>query len=652
MIKIDSASLMQKAENIKELTIRSDIENAIQIWNPKVMKSFLELAMEKYDLGESIISDAQFDVIYNYYILKGGESLKPKETDETIPIYLSSLDKILEDKIESWIVKNPWSSYMISDKLDGMSLCIIYMDGKIDKIYTKGAYSGKNGSDLTHLAEYFNSSVLRVINTNGKLIVRGELIVSKEKFKTIKRYKNPRNMVAGITKRKLDKIDSELGYILNQLDFVTYEVMFPRYPTDQQFNILESYGFNTVDHHEYNNINKAKLDEILINRRTNSPYDIDGIVIMNKNLNPITDSGNPDYAIAYKMSLEDQTAETEVIAVEWKPSRHGQIKPTIRYKPVIISGSTYQLATGHNAKFILDNKIGPGSKIIIIRGGDINPFVEKVLSESVPAFPEDVEWHWNKTGVDINLDDIEYNVDVEIKRLTYFCKEMGIKGIGEGTITKFVNNGWDLDAILSANQEDFKEIDRIGDKLALKLYESIQNSIKNVTLNRVMVASGSFGIGLGDKKITGILQNYPDILERYEQMSEKEFIGEICELPGFAEKTATNFYNGLGKFINFMKIHKNNITISNAVPDQKEILEDGLMQGEVVVMTGFRDAKLANWIEYMGGKTGTTITGSTTILLVKDLSKGTNTAKFQKAKEKGVKIYQKDSFVSEYRIQL
>jgi DNA ligase (NAD+) len=658
-VKIDTPSLMEKAKKISLLNNKDDIERAVQIWNPKIRKAFLELAIQKYDIGESMISDQHYDIILDYYLSLGGEPLirvKPLSNEENIPVWLSSLDKVLEDKIESWLSKNQANQFRVSDKLDGISLCIIYTNGLIDKIYTKGINSGKRGSDLTHLLQYFHPSILRRIDNHDRIMVRGELIITKENFKSVTQYKNPRNMVAGITKRKLDKITPDFAIILGKLEFVTYEIMSPRYPTSKQFELLESYGFSTVDHHHYDTITKTQLDELLMERRMSSPYDIDGIVIMKDNpdeINTLEETGNPDYAIAYKMCLLDQLAETTVVDVEWNPSKHGQVKPRIQYKPVIIAGETYQWTSGFNARFIQDNKIGPGTKLIIVRSGDVNPYIKEILSESTTgqaAMPTDHSWHWNKTNVDILLDDIENNEQVKIKRLANFCKEMGIKGIGEGTTAKFVNNGWDLDRVLSAKQDDFKELDRVGDKMSSNLYNGIQGAIKNVPLGRVMVASGMFGMGIGTAKVGAILENYPDILDRFENYTKDELIEEICQLDGFAIKTATNFYEGLIKFEKFMELHAGNITIVSSV--EKNIATSGVMAGELVVMTGFRNAKLKDWIERMGGRTSDSPSAKMTILIVKDLSKGSGTVKFKKAQALGVDIYQMDSFISKYRINI
>ena len=66
------------------------------------------------------------------------------------------------------------------------------------------------------------------------------------------------------------------------------------------------------------------------------------------------------------------------------------------------------------------------------------------------------------------------------------------------------------------------------------------------------------------------------------------------------------------------------------------------MKGEVVVMTGFRDASLEERIVKEGGKIGSGVTGKTTLLIVKERGQGKN--KERKAEELGIKIVELKNF--------
>ena len=111
----------------------------------------------------------------------------------------------------------------------------------------------------------------------------------------------------------------------------------------------------TVHHTLYPDITIKNLSDILISRRTESDYEIDGIIVMDNKVYPRPKSGNPKYAVAFKMVLEDQKAESTVQNVVWNVSKHGTLKPIVIINPVNIGGSKVQRVTGYNAKWIIDN---------------------------------------------------------------------------------------------------------------------------------------------------------------------------------------------------------------------------------------------------------------------------------------------------------
>lgn len=69
----------------------------------------------------------------------------------------------------------------------------------------------------------------------------------------------------------------------------------------------------------------------------------------------------------------DNIIEVGVVDVLWNPSRHGLLKPIVKYDKVKLCGAYLEQATAHNARFIVENNIGPGSVIKITRSGDVIP---------------------------------------------------------------------------------------------------------------------------------------------------------------------------------------------------------------------------------------------------------------------------------------
>ena len=102
------------------------------------------------------------------------------------------------------------------------------------------------------------------------------------------------------------------------------------------------------------------MSDTLLEWRENYEYEIDGVIVSDNKIH-VRKSGNPDYALAFKMVISDQVAEVKVLDVIYSISKSGYIKPRVRIEPVKLGGVTIEYATGFNGKFIedtlVDNKI-------------------------------------------------------------------------------------------------------------------------------------------------------------------------------------------------------------------------------------------------------------------------------------------------------
>jgi len=106
------------------------------------------------------------------------------------------------------------------------------------------------------------------------------------------------------------------------------------------------------------------------------------IVVRDNQHHSIISGKNPKYSFAFKTILTHEEAEVIVSHVEWNISKDGFLKPTVYFNPIHIGGVKIQKATGFNASFIQSNTIGPGSHIVIIRSGDVIPYIVRTLSPS------------------------------------------------------------------------------------------------------------------------------------------------------------------------------------------------------------------------------------------------------------------------------
>ena len=621
-------------KDFKKVLKEVDIHSLLEIQN--------YLDDKYYNSGEeSGFSDEQYDILKDIiennqnYKHKVGSKIRADDNKVKLPIWLGSLDKIKaeeSDKLSKWLNKHNNEEYTIESKLDGVS-CLLTYKNNILKLYTRG--DGYEGSDITHLTEYI-SSIPKTFPTD--ISVRGELIIKEQTFKD--KYKssfaNPRNMVSGIVNSK------SLREGVYDIDFVAYEKINDgtiQYKPSQQIEVLKELNFIVVETEIVDAISIEILSEKLIYRKHNSEYEIDGIIVQADVPYVRNTSGNPSYAFAFKMTLGENLINVEVEDVEWNVSKWGVIKPRIRIKPVNLNGVTITYTSGFNAKYIFDNNIGKGTILKLTRSGDVIPFILEVIKSTEALLPEEFEYKWNETGVDIYTD--EHGSTSCVKLLSSFFSTLKIKHVSEATISKMYDHGLDnIIKIVSATKDDFEKIQGFGKRLSERTYDNIHNGLQNITLSSLFGASGIFGMSIGVRKVENLLNNIPDLLDIYKNMSNDELTALINSVDGFSDKTtkkiienlpwADKFYNNIKPYIS-LKTTRN---ISNDFKDMK------------IVFSGFRDKELEELIKDKGGKVTTSVSKNTNLLVVDDID--TSSSKYKKASELGIKIIQKDEFILNY----
>ncbi len=590
-----------------------------------------------YNTSKQIMSDQQYDLLVDelrkrkpqHKLLKSIGSNVHSKNKIKLPYYMGSMDKIKPGKnlVLKWKKKFN-GPYIYSDKLDGTSALLILPN---NKLYTRG--NGTTGTDISSILKFI--SKIPNYEKKNKIVVRGELIISKKKFLEFKKkYKNSRSMVNGLINKKNITKDE-----LKNINFVAYELVHPNYNISNQFKILNELKFETVFNKKISDLNEENLSSILKKRKSKSKYDIDGIIISDDNKHIRNTSGNPKYSFAFKDLLEEQIKNTTVIKVEWNVSKDGRIKPKVHVKAIEIGGITIRYCTGHNAKFIKNNGIGKGAIIKLIRSGDVIPYILSVIKKSEPDFPNiNYIWDSNKIDILVNKNKMSKNTENEllIKNITFFIKKLNIKNIDISIVKKLIEAKLDtIPKILSATKKDLLLVDGFKEIMANKIYNNIRNSTKSVNLSKLMYASNIFGSGLGDKKLSIICNNYPNILLIKDN---KKLENMILNLDGFSNKTTNEFIKSLPKFKKFLKtLPKFNIVKSNLL--KKKI--DKRVNNKTLVFSGFRNSEYEKIIESKGGKVVATISKNTNILVVKDINK--NTSKIKKAKELNIKIISLDN---------
>ena len=618
-------------------------QQLIKYFNTEELSILLNLKLYFDDLyynsNNSIFPDYHYDMFVDIVSNRNNEciqniGIKPRDKETILPFFLPSMNKIKkeeESKFNNWLSVNNCTSYMVSDKLDGVS-CLLYVDNGNIRLYTRG--DGISGSDISHIQSYLN---LPTFNISHIFSARGELVIKKSNFlKYTDMYTNSRNMITGIIGSKTIKD----ALIDNDIEFVLYEIVdiikMPK-PSEQLIS-LYNFGFRTVFNTILTEININNLESILIDRKNICLYDIDGIIVQSnkKYTRPI--NNNPKYAFAFK--INNESVDTTVIKVEWNISKRGLLKPRIKLEPIHLNGVTINYVTGFNAKFIVTNNIGPGSIVSIIRSGDVIPHIVDIISSNIePQMPE-VKYIWNSSNIDII--EVGKNISMDIKILSSMFLSLNVKFVSTATIKKMYNSG--LDTFLKIIKVDKNTLLEIFQKkTADRIYTNINNGLIDVNIEDILGSSGIFGGCIGTKKLKLLFDHIPNLFEIYNLYSREDLIQTINNIDGFSCITTMKIVNNIKEaetFINDINPYVQFKSINSQIIKEKKLID------MKIVFSGFRDINLENMIKDNGGKVLNTISKNTNILVISD--KNDSSSKINKALEMHIDIILKQDFINLY----
>ena len=639
------------------IEIKLLLENLSDVYNyskkltvTKLVKILKELSDYYYNTQESLVTDEVYDLLRDVLVSKNKDHpfLKqvgaPIKKDKVqLPYNLPSLDKIKPNTnvLSKFISQHP-GPYVLSDKLDGASALLLVKNNKMT-LYSRG--DGIKGKDISPLIQYVIPKDIKLTGVE-EIAVRGELIISKVNFKKISdKFSNARNAVnSHMTNSQVNK---DLALVT---EFVAYSVVYPRYKQDEQMKSLKKYNFNVVTNKISKVLTNDLLSDYLVDRRKNSEYEVDGIVVSDSSkVYDIPTVDLPTHTFAFKTVLTDQIAETTVLDVLWTISKHAYLKPRIRIQPVHLVGVEVEYATAYNAKFIHDNKLGPGALIKIIRSGDVIPKIISVIKPAKEAKMPSIPYKWNDTGVDIVPLDIHTNsLELTVKKITNFFRELGVMHLSEGIITKLVEHKYDsIVKILKVKRSNLYEIEGLGKKSIDKIFANIDEAFKTTDIIKLMAGSTLFGRGLGIRKIKLIIYKYPDLMLL--DMRKDELIKKIVEINGFDVKLATQFASNFEDFkewfdninkvydIEHLRVYK-----KKDLPDSKPVNPE--LVGKKIVFTGFRNKSMEDYIVSIGSSLSTGVSSKTDLLVYTD----TTSAKYKKAIQLGIKTMTLDEFKAKY----
>jgi DNA ligase (NAD+) len=460
---------------------------------------------------------------------------KPREGFVKVPHSspMLSLDNTYsEDELRAWVRRVHELSgrtevdYVCELKLDGMSLALIYEDGKLVRGITRG--DGSVGEDVTLNVRTVRSVPLSIPREKLKKAgipanfeVRGELLMPLAAFKKMNEereskglslFANPRNATAGTVRQLASKVTAE-----RRLDYFPYMLLqngrtyFDRH--SKTLDALDAAGFKVNPNRKLvRDIDEAwAFIEQWEGKREALPYEIDGIVIK-VDRTPLQDelgfTGKaPRWAIAYKYAA--RAGITKLEGVRWQVGRTGKLTPVAELVPVSIGGTTVRNATLHNMDEIERLGVKIDDWVQVERGGDVIPKVAKVIDDKDhPRGKREVEVPEKcpvcgtkvvRTEGEVDYRCVNANCPAKLREtILHFASRgvMNIDGMGDALVNQLTERGLvkNVADIYKLTKDDLLSLERMGDKSAQNILDEIENS-KRLPVERVIYGLGIRFVG-------------------------------------------------------------------------------------------------------------------------------------------------------------
>ena len=588
---------------------------------------------------------------------------------------LSFNDVFSEDELKAWwerlenyLDRKIKSEIYVEPKIDGFAIELTYEKGILVLASTRG--NGTIGEDVTSNAKTVEAIPLNLedvakVEVPNKLIVRGEIFMTKDEFERInirqkkggeKEYANPRNTAAGAIRQLDPKIAAS-----RRLDAIAYALItdLGQKSHADEHATLHKLGFKTDNkHHQL----VSSLEEVLKYKdkweksREKLPYQIDGVVVVVNDRALFRELGAvgkaPRGAVAYKFSPEEATTILQDIKIQ--VGRTGVLTPVAVLEPVEVGGVTVQHATLHNFDQIERLGVKIGDTVIVSRAGDVIPQVTGVL-ENLRSGKEKVFHVPEKCPIDGSPVVIEgaihrcsnKNCGARLREtLTHFVSRQAfdIRGMGPKIISRFIDEGFILDFadIFGLGEGAIAALGGFGEKSAKKLLEEIGER-KKIDLARFIYSLGILHIGeetahVLSREIKGEVGKPTDLLKTLGNIPESG----LMKFPDVGPKVAQSIND-------WFESSKNREALEEldtiGIKIVKSDLRGGVLSGKTFVVTGSLESmsrdEAYSRIRALGGSSSASVSRKTSFLI----AGADSGSKLQKAKELGVSVLTEKEFL-------
>jgi DNA ligase (NAD+) len=552
-------------------------------------------------------------------------------------IPMGSLNKVnTPTEMADWAKDKDCQSWFVTQKLDGISIEVVYEHGKLVQAITRG--DGITGEDITvNVARMGGVNNDLNIDFNGSL--RGEIIMQKSVWKQdFPEKANPRNAASGVSKRLdgmgVDKLNILFYQVLGDLDFSSEEDQF-EWMKDNNISVPSYWTFKNIDDVNTHWRTYQDTERDLLN------YDIDGLVVRINDFDKQMALGDKDLrplgAMAFK--FDNETRESVIRDIIWQVGNSGRLTPVAVVDPIVLVGATVTRASLYNYGYIEELGLDIGAKVLVARANDVIPRIEELVkgTGTIAEPPTDCPDCGNQVVFQgENLVCLNNNkcISQVIGHIKNWIKEINILEWGDSLIEKLVQTGKVMTVadLYTLTVDQLADIDRMGKKSAQKCYDNLW-AAKEVPLE---VFLGGLSIPtIGQSTIKSIMNAGCDTLEKFGQLSATEFE----QVPGVGPTKALSLADGLKTYQRVILA-----ILANGVSIKEKIV--GTMTGKSVCFTGTMKMKRA-LLEKMAAEQGAdvknTVGKSLTYLVIDDPA--STSSKAQAARKFGTTLISEDEFL-------
>ena len=406
-----------------------------------------------------------------------------------------------EEGVREFAGRFPGQPLRVTPKLDGVSLSVVYEDGALEHVATRG--DGTTGEEITGAAQAVIPNLPASIDATGRVEVRGEAVMLGSVFAAYNEHHpdkplaNPRNACAGTLMQKDPVAAAEAGRVLHLFAFDA---------VGARVDELEGLGFAVPEVAVVEGADAvleviARIEEA----RTANDFDIDGAVVRLDEERAYAAAGNrsstPRGAVAIKLVAEERETILEDIA--WQVGSGGKVVPRAVLKPVFVGGTTVSSATLANQEVVRARGVKIGMRVMVRRAGDVIPFVsgpapgvqpEEVREAAIPTHCPSCETELEERGNSREL--FCPNLDCpaqKLRRLDWWAGRAAadMEAVGAVWIERLYEDG-KLEApqdFYTLTQEEMLAYERMGEVSSKRFVDSIQSS-KGMGMRRALIGFG------------------------------------------------------------------------------------------------------------------------------------------------------------------